>query len=118
MKGNVFILVAASLLTFGCTPAKIPTRIEVADITYIHPQPPAPLVLRDLEWRVMNYERLEEYVRENEGRDVALFVLETKDYEALALNMQEIIRYIREQQAIINYYRRILPQPEGITSER
>jgi len=44
--------------------------------------------------------------------EISLFATETKGYENLALNMQEIIRYIREQKEIILYYRDVLPDPE------
>jgi hypothetical protein len=118
MKGKIILLLVAALLISGCTPARIPTRADVVEIKYIHPAPPAPLALRDIQWRVLNAEELEKYLEANREGELALFALETRGYESLALNMQEIIRYIREQQAIINYYRRILPDAEEVTSER
>lgn len=116
MKTILIILVA--FLLSGCFGATIPTRADNTEITYIHPALPTEMTLREVEWRVFNREELLKYLEENKDVEIALFVVETKGYENLALNMQEIIRYIREQKEIIVYYRTTLPDPsKGGNSE-
>lgn len=109
---KILALIFASVLLSGCFHATMPTKTDVVDIQYIHPAPPAEMTLREVKWRVFNKEELEKYIEENEGIEFALFALETEEYEDLALNMQEIIRYIQEQKGIIIYYRETLPDPE------
>jgi len=100
------------LLLSGCFGSTIPVQSDVVEINYIHPAPPAEMTLREVKWRVFNREELLKYLEENKDVEISLFATETKGYENLALNMQEIIRYIREQKEIILYYRDVLPDPE------
>ena len=105
------LIIIASLLLSGCFGAIIPRQADNTEITYIHPALPPEMTLREVEWRVFNREELLKYLEENKDVDIALFAIETKGYENLSLNIQEIIRYIREQKEIIVYYRTTLPDP-------
>lgn len=112
------LIILATLLLSGCFRATIPTQADNTEITYIHPATPPEMTLREVKWRVFNREELLKYLEENKDVDIALFAIETRGYENLALNMQEIIRYIREQKEIIVYYRTTLPDPsKGGNSE-
>jgi len=46
--------------------------------------------------------------------DIALMTLSLKAYENLGENMQEIIRYIRDQRAVIQYYKNNVPEPKQV----
>src|SRR6056297_2242526 len=118
MKAIAIIL--AALLLSGCFGATIPVQTHVVELTYIHPAAPTEMTMREVKWRVLNREEMLKYLDENEDAEIALFAIETKGYENLALNMQEIIRYIREQKEIILNYRETLPDPtkeEGTSEE-
>lgn len=81
--GIVFIL----LTTVGCsTPVPAPTTVSQDEITIDIPKP-QPLSLRDIEWNVIKTE------------DQTYFALTPKEYEELSLNMQDILRFIRESKA-------------------
>jgi hypothetical protein len=108
---KTLLLLASLLLLSGCFHATIPAQTDTLELTYIHPSAPAEMTLREVKWRVFNREELLKYLEENKDVEIALFAIETKDYENLALNMQEIIRYVREQKEIIIYYRETLPDP-------
>lgn len=112
------LIIIAGVLLSGCFGATIPRQADNTEITYIHPAPPSEMTLREVKWRVFNREELLKYLEENKDTEIVLFAVETKGYENLALNMQEIIRYIREQKEIIVYYRTTLPDPsKGGNSE-
>ena len=43
--------------------------------------------------------------------DLALFTVNSKNYGNLGENMQEILRFIREQREVVQYYRESVPEP-------
>ena len=50
--------------------------------------------------------------------EVSLFTLSGKYYGNLGENMQEIIRYIREQRKVIQYYRDNVPEPKAVEPKK
>lgn len=70
-------------------------------------QRPRGVELSDVEWSVVNQDNLEEYVESIEISDTGDFVfmsISVRDYENLSLNLDELRRYITQQQEIIVYY--------------
>lgn len=49
--------------------------------------------------------------------DVSLFTLNAKNYGNLGENMQEITRFIRQQRAVIQYYKDNVPEPVADNEE-
>ena len=43
--------------------------------------------------------------------DISLFTVNAKNYGNLGENMQEILRFIREQREVVQYYRESVPTP-------
>lgn len=105
---NKILIISTCFLLFGCGSSRIVTVPDVRTPIVIHPEPPAAAEMREVTWTVLNKERLEEILREG-GDELVLFTLTPQGYENLAVNMQEIIRYIREQKEIIIYYRKSFP---------
>lgn len=103
---NKIALIFSISLLSACGGANINVKSDPVERVIIHPAPPAEMTLREVEWKVLNKERLEELLEEG-GDDIVFFALTTENYEDLGLNMQEIIRYIREQKDIIIYYRKL-----------
>jgi len=69
---------------------------------------PAPLTLDDLRWIIITSKNAEEVFQrlEAEGFDPVLFGLTDKDYEILAKNFAQIRSYLKEQNAILEKYRK------------
>jgi hypothetical protein len=60
---------------------------------------PRPIITRPVEFIVVT-----ENNREKLDIEPVWYAMTTKSYENLAYNMQELIRYISQQQTQINYY--------------
>lgn len=83
------------LLLTSCSPARLDVTTMPLSTSIVQPAPPRPVELSSIDWSVINYE------------NNIFYGLSVSDYELLSLNMQEIIRYISEQQNIINYYQEL-----------
>jgi hypothetical protein len=77
------------------------------DIQIDHPPMPRQLELRDVEWKVLTPEKMEEILNSPYNGDVVYYAVTPEGYEKLSLNLQELKRYIIQQQEIIIYYRRV-----------
>lgn len=62
---------------------------------------PAPVKTRRVKWIVVTPDNLP-------AGDFVVFALEPKDYEALALNQAETLRWAREARHRLDYYRKHL----------
>lgn len=65
---------------------------------------PKPLKLNSIVWRVVTQDNLQEFLDSYKDSSIVFFALTVQDYEALAINMSDIKRYIEQQKAIIIYY--------------
>lgn len=109
MKTLLIIPVTLLLTSCGLFTRNVEVTANSDDPIVIHPNPPDQVSLREVEWVVLNRERLEELLSENPNQEIVLFALSAKGYENLSLNMQELLRYIQDQKNIILYYRRAFP---------
>ena len=105
------LVTAASLSLAACQTAQ-PLQIETKpiELTIIQPVDPQPVSMLDVRVKVINKLNAEEVFKQaakEQGTDNPVFVvLGTKDYEAIALNIQELKRYILQQKQIIAYYKK------------
>lgn len=92
----------------GCAATETPP-VPVESPTLFHPALPPGVQMRDLNWLVLNREEARKLVEaaEKNNEPLVLFALSPEGFESLALNIQDIKRYILEQQNIILYYRSI-----------
>jgi len=67
-----------------------------------------PMTLNPVDWQVLSVNELRQLLANNKA---ILFVLDTKNYNNLSLNLIEIERYIKEQKTIIALL-------DGIITER
>lgn len=76
---------------------------------YIYQPPlPAALQLENVKFFVITKENMEQKIQQVEklmGNDFVVYAITPPAYENLSYNMQELRRYIRQQQEIIVYYR-------------
>ena len=83
---------------------------------------PKPMTLNDVKWYVVTEENfdefLETYKKEN-GEAWVFYAMSVRGYEAMAMNMAEIRRYLESQNALILYYEEaIKPQEEDGAAEK
>lgn len=105
MKIWLILLVTIPLLS-SCSTTKeqvkrifVKPEISIADT-------PRPLNLhKDIKWDVVNYKNIQEYLNEiQRGNLYVFYAISVRDYEKLALNIDELKRYIKQQKEIIAYY--------------
>lgn len=92
------------LMLAGCFSTAEPitvTEYVVRDIPTV-PRP-RPIELNDLDFDVVTSDSIEQYLQ-TLGDDYVFVSLTIPEYENLALNIDELRRYIEQQQAIIVYY--------------
>lgn len=83
------------------------TKAEEAVI--IHPPKPNAVTLGNVQWIVYNRDKLMEGLKNNPNDSFVLFALTPENYLILAANIQDFIRYIKQQNAMIDYYRATVP---------
>jgi hypothetical protein len=108
MRNKILLAVVAMFALSACETTGTNIVAEPVKPVLIHPAPPPGMTMRKLEWRVFNRQQLEEILSTTDG-EVIIVGLTPKGYENLTVNMQEIIRYIREQKEVIIYYRKTYP---------
>lgn len=89
---------------------------EAVELAIYQPPDPAEMQLDGIKWIVITKENLNQKIPEVEkltGQGFVIMAITPKDYENLANNIQELRRYIREQRAIILYYKNVTKTSEG-----
>ena len=118
MKRTTLIASALTIvLSSGCsvlpkvdfTPPP-PVKVITEEVKMEIYQPPLPqeIKMEDVNWFVITKNNYEESIQKVEkllGGEFVVFALTPTGYEAMAYNLQEIRRFIRQQKEIILYYR-------------
>ena len=105
------MLVVVLLIFSGCSTFRSEKQIEVITEEIEKPKlnldAVEPLDLKPIKWIVLTRENVEEVFTnlEKDGKAVALFELDTDTYEILAVNMEDIKRYILTQKTILVKYK-------------
>lgn len=91
------------------TSPKVEIVTREVPVEIFQPPAPAPIALENIQWHVITEKNLEEKITEIKkilGNEFVVFAMVPQSYENMSYNIQELRRYIREQQQIIIYYRR------------
>lgn len=117
----ILIILLAFILT-SCTFGERKIRIFSVEEprAKLNLESPSPLTLDDLRWIIITSKNADEvFARlEAEGFDPVLFGLTDKDYEVIAKNFAQIRAYLKEQNAILEKYRKYYePEDEKETKE-
>ena len=123
MPNKIKLALAALMLPLAAC-SSMPQQIQVTakpvDISIIQPVDPQPVDMLRVASRVLTASNVEEFIKQakiDQGTDNPVFVaLSTRDYEALSLNIQELKRYIVQQQRIIAYYKKATA-PRDVTQQ-
>jgi hypothetical protein len=100
LNKSIALLISSSLFITACTTVGSIAPSVVTQETIIIPmENPRPIITRPVEFIVVT-----ENNREKLDIEPVWYAMTTKSYENLAYNMQELIRYISQQQTQINYY--------------
>ena len=113
LKNSVVLLSLLTVLTVtsGCSVLRPETQI-ITQTEYLQRNipiqaAPKPLTLNSVKWYVVteqNYEEFLEQYKKEHGEPYVYYAMSVRTYEAMALNLAELRRYIQQQQAIILYY--------------
>ena len=106
-------MIFCGVFLIGCTSLLKPEEIVVTQEVFVEKIPlglemPTPVVWKDFKFLVVtpdNYEKVIERLK-SEGKRVALFAVDNKDYENLSLVVSDMKRYIGEQKIIIVEYKK------------
>ncbi len=121
------ILLSSIIVLSGCDTVK---RLDVfskpIETRIIAPSDPKPLLLDNLHFDVVNKDNLQEYLtqlqKEQNTEEYVFYAITPKTYELLALNMQEIKRFILQQKEIIIFYKKATgpkeEEKEGSTTKK
>lgn len=105
---KLLTILGALLLLSSCSrPTKeievLETKVRTPILAPTLPKAVDPMPIK---FKVVNEENLQAFLEEiRKKENVLVFIgMTVKDYEALAVNTQELIRYIKQQKEIIVYY--------------
>lgn len=110
-------MILSVLLLSSCATTQdnfVYTPVEKVPVIF---QPsPSPVIPSNITFKVVTQDNLQEFLELiTSSEDTLVFIaISVKDYERLALNTQELVRYIKQQKEIIVYYERILTDDEPI----
>lgn len=126
-------LISLILLTTGCSSlgsmfntVAVPEVKPIEVITIekpapmYHPPLPSNINPAEIKWKILNPETMREYVNNYDNGDapaMAYYGLTAQGYENLSNNIADIKRYIRQNLAIIKYYRDNDPTTEENDNE-
>ena len=112
------------LLLGGCasTPVtEVLIKTKPIEIEIAQPERPKEIKLERPEWFVVNSSNLQEFlerVRKIQSDEPVFFAFTPQDYEKMSYNLQEIRRYVLQQNEIIVYYEKMTaPKPTEEKSE-
>lgn len=110
LKLSLFLLLSSIVLS-GCGSIK---TLEIfsapVEKKIIQPADPRPVKLELLNFDVVTSENIDEFLAQvkklQKNDEYVFYAISPKNFEVLALNMQEIKRFIIQQQDIIIYYKK------------
>lgn len=92
------LLLTSFLALSGC----LSTVASVSPPKIIAPPDPVPIATKPVEFIVVTKDNLEKL-----NSQPVWYAIDPDTYENIAYNFQEVLRYIRDQKAIILYYRSV-----------
>ena len=104
-------LIVVILVGCASTPVKeVVIKTKPIEIEIAQPERPREIKLERPEWFVVNSSNLQEFlekVRKIQSDEPVFFAFTPQDYEKMSYNLQEIRRYVLQQNEIIVYYEKM-----------
>ena len=119
MLKNMLLISSVAFLLSACgSVEKLKVFSSPVENKIIAPSDPKPLLLDKLHSDVVNKDNLQKFLKElqkeQNTEEFVFYAITPKTYELLALNMQEIKRFILQQKDIIIFYKEATkPSKEG-----
>ena len=113
IAGVTIVIGLGIVMLVGCssTPIKeVVIKTKPIEIEIAQPERPREVKLERPEWFVVNTSNLQEFlekVREIQSDEPVFFAFTPQDYEKMSYNLQEIRRYVLQQNEIIVYYEKM-----------
>lgn len=106
MKKIIFVILIYICMS-GCTPTIKKIICEPTEKAKLSLEDPLPLDLKKIKWIVITEDNVDEVFQsfKDNNKRVVVFAVSGDGYKALALNMQEIKRYLSEQKEVLRLYR-------------
>tara|TARA_R100000329_G_C7550417_1_gene194482 strand:+ start:29 stop:436 length:408 start_codon:yes stop_codon:yes gene_type:complete len=116
---KVLSLLLVTLLLTNCStfqlPAKTVVKTEyVEKVVPLQPHP-KPLNMQNVEWYVVTEQNFADFItkyKKEHGEEWVFYAISVRGYEAMALNMADIKRYLEQNQKLILYYEKAV-SPNG-----
>jgi hypothetical protein len=113
MPSKIKLAIAALVLPLAAC-SSMPQTLQVTakpvEISIIQPIDPQPVDMLKVTSKVLTASNIDDFIKQakkDQGTDNPVFVaMSTRDYESLSLNIQELKRYMVQQQRIIAYYKK------------
>jgi hypothetical protein len=109
-----FVSLSVLLCLAACAPnvKELQITTKPLEIDVAKAADPIGVTMLPVNFRVINKDNLNRFLDELKqqqgGDNPVFFAIDTKDYENISLNIADIIRYIKQQQSIIIYYRTLI----------
>ena len=100
----------ATGINISSTPTEIKVTTEPTRFPEVHAPTVQPMNMQRLQWKVMNKADLMALLAQlnkTPNPNFAIFTLDGNNFRILDGNLQEMRRYILEQQAVITFYERV-----------
>ena len=102
LAGILCLTLAACGSTESIQVETAPVKLQI-----IQPEPPPPIRPIPVEFKVVSKSNQTAQLKLLLADSDAFIALTTRDYENLSLNMADITRYLKQQQSIIDYYKKM-----------
>lgn len=105
MPLSLILLASCSLAPKDLPPRVVSQPVIVEKAIAIQPRPRG-VTLSDVKWRVVTHDNIDAFIQEVSlgGSKYVFMAISVKDYEKMALNLDELRRYIEQQKELIVYY--------------
>jgi|SaaInl5LU_22_DNA_1037371.scaffolds.fasta_scaffold12294_4 hypothetical protein len=122
-KLTLALLLPAFLIS-GCSTFNTEPRIQtvteyVAPNILIQPRP-KPVNMADVNFQVVTEENLDQFIEDfrKDYGEVVFIAMPVRDYERLAVNIQDIRRFINQQSQLIVYYETAISEASEATADK
>ena len=105
---KAYLALAAICLMLGACQTVQPTP-TVQSFAAVPVPKPTPVKMRDVQFKVYNIEDIEKLAAKHKGdKKFVIIALTPKGYQNLALNLNELERYIKEQKRVSIYLKEVI----------
>ena len=116
---KVLSILLVTILLTNCSTFKMPAKtvVKTEYIEKVIPlqSHPKPLNMQNVEWYVVTEQNFDQFItkyKKDHGEEWVFYAISVRGYEAMALNMADIKRYLEQNQKLILYYEKAV-SPNG-----